>query len=183
TGEPDAGLSHRPWQYIRGQGATAIRSGTAQIARRRFAGPAIKCHLEGDLLSLVEAVHSGAFDSADVHEHILAAVIGLNEAEAFLAIKPFYCTLRHNDFLSRACVGRPHSCVAGLCSRFGEVVSPTRRARRGQVVRPKLDRLLRIAWACVLQARTTKSLTGAVNLPLPCLSRVASQLHDERIVC
>ena len=31
--------------------------------------------------------------------------------------------------------------MARLCSRFGEIVSPTRRARRGQVVRPKLDKL------------------------------------------
>ena len=58
-------------------------------------------------MSLVEAVHPGAFDSADVHEHILAAVISLNEAEAFLAIKPFYCTLRHMTFFHvRVSVGR-----------------------------------------------------------------------------
>jgi hypothetical protein len=42
-----------------------------------------------------------------VHEHILAAVIRLNEAEAFLAIKPFYCTLRHMTFFHvRVSVGR-----------------------------------------------------------------------------
>jgi hypothetical protein len=49
-------------------------------------------------LSFVEAMHPGAFDSTDVHEHILAAVIRLDEAEAFLAIKPFYRALRHMTF-------------------------------------------------------------------------------------
>jgi hypothetical protein len=131
-------LPVHPWS--RRYGYRYCRSDTLQIARRRFAGPAIKYHLEGDLLSLVEAMHPGAFDSTDVHEHILAAVIRLDETEAFLAIKPFYRTLRHMTLLSGACVGGPRSCAAGRCSRFGEVVSPTRRARRGQVVRPKLDK-------------------------------------------
>jgi len=111
-----------------------------QIVRRRFAGPAIKYHLEGDLLSFVEAMHPGAFDSTDVHEHILAAVIRLDEAEAFLAIKPFYRTLRHMTFF-QVRVSEAAQLCGRLCSRFGEVVSPTRRARRGQVVRPKLDKL------------------------------------------
>jgi hypothetical protein len=42
-----------------------------------------------------------------VHEHILAAVIRLDEAEAFLAIKPFYRALRHMTFFQvRVSVGR-----------------------------------------------------------------------------
>jgi hypothetical protein len=78
-------------------------------------------------LSLVEAVHSGAFDSADVHEHILAAVIRLNEAEAFLAIKPFYCTLRHMTFFHvRVSVGR----TAGYVRDLGR--SLVRRVQRGE---------------------------------------------------
>jgi hypothetical protein len=111
-----------------------------QIVRRRFAGSAIKYHLEGHLLSLVEAMHPGAFDSTDVHEHILAAVIRLDEAEAFLAIKPLYCTLRHMTFFQvRVSVGRT-VVRPGYVRDLGEVVSPTRMARRGQVVRPKLDK-------------------------------------------
>ena len=39
-------------------------------------------------MALVETVHPGAFDRADVHKDILAAVLGLNEAVALLAIKP-----------------------------------------------------------------------------------------------
>jgi hypothetical protein len=45
---------------------------------------------ERDLLSLVEAVHSGAFDCADMRDDILAAIVRPNEAEAFLAIEPFH---------------------------------------------------------------------------------------------
>jgi len=81
-------------------------------------------------LSLVEAMHPRAFDSADVHEHILAAVIRLDEAEAFLAIKTILPCLASYDFLSGTCVGRPHSCAARLYSRFGEVV--VRRVERGE---------------------------------------------------
>jgi hypothetical protein len=39
-------------------------------------------------LALIEAVHPGAFDRADVHKDILAAVFGLDEAVALLAVKP-----------------------------------------------------------------------------------------------
>jgi hypothetical protein len=76
------------------------RSDGTQIVGRGLARPSIGYDLERDLLSLIEAMHSGAFDGADVHEHILAAVIRLNEAEAFLAIEPLYRSLRHMTFLS-----------------------------------------------------------------------------------
>ena len=81
-------------------------------------------------MSLVEAVHPGAFDSADVHEHILAAIIGLNEAEAFLAIKPFYRTLRHMTFFHvRVSVG--HTVVRpGYVRDLGR--SLVRRVQRGE---------------------------------------------------
>jgi hypothetical protein len=49
-------------------------------------------------LSLSEAIQSGAFDSADVHEDILATVIGLDKAEALLAVEPLYSSLRSRSF-------------------------------------------------------------------------------------
>jgi hypothetical protein len=63
-------------------------SGGAQIIRRGFSCPSIGNDLERDLLPLIEAVHSGAFDRADVDEDVVAAFIRLNESEAFLAVKP-----------------------------------------------------------------------------------------------
>ena len=43
-------------------------SGGAQIVRRGLSCPSIGNNLERDLLPLIEAVHPGAFDRADVHE-------------------------------------------------------------------------------------------------------------------
>jgi hypothetical protein len=52
-------------------------------------------------LALVEAIHPGAFDGADVDEYVLAAVIRLDEAVAFLAVEPLYGSLRHVILLSK----------------------------------------------------------------------------------
>ena len=71
-----------------------------QIIRRGFAGPSIGDDVVGDFLSLVEAVKSGALDGADVHEDILASVIGLDEAKTFLAVEPLHGSLRHEILLS-----------------------------------------------------------------------------------
>ena len=92
---------------------SACRSNGAQIIGRRLAGPSIRYDLIRDLLSLVETVHPGALDGADVHENILAAVIRLDEAKAFLAVEPLYGSLRHETFLSGTCLVRPRSRAAG----------------------------------------------------------------------
>src|SRR6266478_4877269 len=71
------------------------KSDSAQILSRGLARLSISNNVEGDLLSFVEPRHSGSFDRADVHEDILAAVIRLDEAEAFLAVEPLHDSLRH----------------------------------------------------------------------------------------
>jgi hypothetical protein len=95
-------MNHSPCQYIRGQGYGWLRyrSDGAQIVCRGLASPSIGNDLERDLLSLIEAMHPSAFDGADMHEDIPAAVIRLDEAEAFLAIEPLYGSLRHVTVLS-----------------------------------------------------------------------------------
>jgi hypothetical protein len=37
-----------------------------------------------------------------MHEDILAAVIRLNKAKAFLAVEPLHCSLRHESLLSKS---------------------------------------------------------------------------------
>ncbi len=71
------------------------KSDSAQILSRGLTRLSISNNVEGDLLSFVKAVHPGALDRADVHEDILAAVIRLDEAEAFLAVEPLHDSLRH----------------------------------------------------------------------------------------
>ena len=74
---------------------------------------AIRDNVIRDFLSLIETVHPGTLDGADVHENILAAVIRLDEAKAFLAVEPLYGSLRHETLLSGTCLGRPRNRVAG----------------------------------------------------------------------
>jgi hypothetical protein len=84
-------------QSVSGQNGTRRLDG-AQIVSRGLSGAAIGDDIEGDLLSFVEAVEAGPFDSADVHEDILAAIIGLDKAEALLTVEPLYSSLRHVTF-------------------------------------------------------------------------------------
>src|ERR1700723_1979496 len=92
---------HKPCQYIRGQGdmlSGFCRSGGLQVVRRGLASLSICDEVKSNLLSLVQAVESGALNGADVHEDILAAIVRLDEAKAFLAVEPLYGSLRHENF-------------------------------------------------------------------------------------
>jgi hypothetical protein len=69
-----------------------------QILSQGLARPSICNNLERDLLSIVEAIHPGTLDRADVHKDIIPTVVRLDEAEAFLAIEPLHGSLRHVVF-------------------------------------------------------------------------------------
>ncbi|MFK4663815.1 hypothetical protein ABIF76_004669 [Bradyrhizobium ottawaense] len=87
--KPVAGLrSQGPCQYIRGQSSMAsyARLRDAQILCCGLAGPAVSNDVEGHLLSFIETAHAGAFNRADMNEDVLASLVWLNEAEAFLAV-------------------------------------------------------------------------------------------------
>src|SRR5258706_3457543 len=134
--EPPASTS-----VVRNYGSSRCRSDRLLIVRRRLARIlSIGNNVESDLLSLVEGTHASAFDRADVHEDLLAAIIRLYEAKASLVIEELHGSLRHMTVLSGTCVMRPHVSAASSFEIWRKVVSPTRGVRRGQVVRPKLDR-------------------------------------------
>jgi hypothetical protein len=86
--ERAAGISRRLFHQ-------QAKSDSAQILSRGLARLSISNNVEGDLLSFVKAVHPGTLDRTDVHEDILAAIIRLDEAEAFLAVEPLHDSLRH----------------------------------------------------------------------------------------
>src|SRR5271154_4120059 len=71
------------------------RSGDLQVACRRAAGAFVGDDLVSDFLSLGEVAKPRAFDSADVDEHVLAAVVGLDEAKALRCVEPFYGSSSH----------------------------------------------------------------------------------------
>src|SRR5712691_8146936 len=92
--------SHRPMNRLpvhpwSGYGSSRSRSDSVQIVRRGLACFSIGNNVESDLLSLVEDTHASAFDRADVHEDILAAIIRLDKAEAFLVIEELHGSLSH----------------------------------------------------------------------------------------
>src|SRR5215813_2570214 len=72
-------------------------SGDAQIVGRRLAGTAVRHDLVGDLLAFTQRAKPGTFDSADVHEHVVAAVVRLNKAEALGCVEPLHSSHAHGD--------------------------------------------------------------------------------------
>ena len=121
-------LPVHPWS---GYGSSRCRLDRVQIVRGGLACPSIGDNVESYLLSLVEDTHSSAFDRADVHEDILAAIIRLDEPEAFLVIEPLHGSLGHIALLSGMCAMWPRV-SAPVRSRFGEKPS----VRPGMCGRP-----------------------------------------------
>ena len=56
------------------------------IAYSDLAGAAVLLSIKRDLLAFHQSAHSGAFERGGVNEDVLAAVIRLNEAKAFLVV-------------------------------------------------------------------------------------------------
>src|SRR5690348_16077335 len=67
-----------------------------QVGRRALAAASVALDVEADLLAFAEVADARALDRRDVHEHILAAVIRLDEAEALLGVEPFHGAYRHS---------------------------------------------------------------------------------------
>src|SRR3954449_5734352 len=71
------------------------RSGHLQIRCRLFAALPISLDVVRDLHALREAVHTGSLNSADVDEHVLAALIRLNKPLALGLVEPFHSPSSH----------------------------------------------------------------------------------------
>jgi hypothetical protein len=56
----------------------------AELISGHFAGAAVGNEFERDLLAFLQIVDASALDSADMDERVCAAIVRLNEAEAFL---------------------------------------------------------------------------------------------------
>src|SRR3954464_8078890 len=115
-------------------------TGGAEIVGRRFAGTAI-CHdLVGDLLAFAQCAQSGALDGRDVHEHVVAAVIGLNEAKALGRVKPLHGSHAHGGSPFSIDIVEAHFRWAGEIEFWKGRQRLNRRYRWiANVVRPKID--------------------------------------------
>jgi hypothetical protein len=70
------------------------------VAYGDLAGAAVFLGIEGNLLAFDQSAHSGTLERGGVDENVLAAVVRLNEAEAFLVIVKLYGARIHGDILS-----------------------------------------------------------------------------------
>jgi hypothetical protein len=87
----------RQCQYIRGQREADTDLSVLEIASGHLARLVVTLEVEADLLAFDKVAHSGALDGGDVNEGVVAAIIRLNEAEAFGGIEPFNCASGHDD--------------------------------------------------------------------------------------
>jgi hypothetical protein len=60
------------------------------VADRELAGAAVFLDVERDLLALHQTAHSSALERGGMNENVFAAVIRLDEAEAFLVVIKLY---------------------------------------------------------------------------------------------
>src|SRR4051794_41492087 len=127
-----------------GPGRPGLRG--LDVADRDLAGAAVFLRVEGDLLALDEAAHAGALESGRMDEHVLAAVVGLDEAEAFLIVVELHGAGVHVDFLftdtgahglMRRARAKPRSPVRRVLERSLKRAPGSQRRRSGPVVRPK----------------------------------------------
>jgi hypothetical protein len=97
----------RQCQYIRGQREADTDLSVLEIASGHLARLVVALEVEADLLAFDEFAHSGALDGGDVNEGVVAAIIRLNEAEAFGGIEPFNCASGHDDEPFRSNIEEP----------------------------------------------------------------------------
>src|SRR4051812_42563867 len=106
------GLRGRVCRRVAGDAETAppdARSVLAglQLARGHLAAALIALQLEDDLLAFVQRAEARALDGGDVHEDVVAAVVGLDEAEALGGVEPLHGAGSHVLSLSSLGFTRP----------------------------------------------------------------------------
>src|SRR5215510_16619207 len=108
----------RPWGRLR---YIARRSSSLQgldVGDGDLARAAVGLRVEGDLLTLGKPAQAGALQSGSMHEHVLPAIIRLDEAETLLTIVEFHSTIRHHvSFRGVRVSARPHDATVRLVCR------------------------------------------------------------------
>src|SRR6185437_10131132 len=69
-----------------------------QLAGGHLAAALIALQLVADLLALIQRAEARTFDRGHVNEHVVAAVVGFNEAEALGGVEPLNSTGRHLEY-------------------------------------------------------------------------------------
>jgi hypothetical protein len=74
-----------------------VRLSGLQTTGRHFARLHVALHVVAKLLAFNDFAHTGALDGLNTDERIGAAIVTLNEAEAFCGLEPFYCACGHDE--------------------------------------------------------------------------------------
>jgi len=88
-----------PWSKI-GNDIFALELKRLKIIGSLLARATIRYQLKAYLLTFIERMQTCTLNSRDVNKHIRRTVVRLNKSKAFAAVKKFYCTFCHNEFLS-----------------------------------------------------------------------------------
>ena len=82
--------------------------------------------VERNFLTFIQTAQASFFNCRDVNEHVARTIFRLNEAEAFLGIKPFNSTVSHSGLLvDKHFIVREtpyNSCKAGFVSGYSDVL-------------------------------------------------------------
>jgi hypothetical protein len=105
------------FQYIREM--TGEGSSERQILGAYLATHLVGLEFEVDLLAFRQTGQTGSFDRADVDEHVVSAIVRLNEAKSLLAVEPLNCTDSHYFFSFMSKITRYHDCQSNARSSFG----------------------------------------------------------------
>src|SRR5215831_4745647 len=95
-------------------------------------------HLVAELLALVQIAHSRPFDRRNVHEHVLRAIVGLDEAVALLGVEPLYGSSSHckpfKENRNRASVKLRYGTESKFGARYTSEQRGTPHRRVGQLI-------------------------------------------------
>ena len=64
----------------------------------------IRLDLEADLLTLVESSEAVCYDSGEMHENIVAALVVSDKSKTFFCVEPFDCTLHCGTSVKNFCI-------------------------------------------------------------------------------
>jgi hypothetical protein len=70
-----------------------------EIFSGRLAGLAVHNDFEGNALTFPQLAEAGAFDGADMDEHVLTTTLGLDESISLLRVEPLHGTVVHGSLL------------------------------------------------------------------------------------
>jgi hypothetical protein len=76
-------------------GAGEKSASFAEAASRGLASAAVLLDLIVDLLAVNEGLKARSFDSGNVHENILPAIVGLDKSKSLGAVEPLHGSSRH----------------------------------------------------------------------------------------